>query len=201
MQLIYVTCDISQKEEAKLQENRCACHTILVAATLLVVLRSLFCSLLKREEMSAVSDPCPMPPSLNIWSNPAPRQPDELDPPGTSHTKGRNTTGTSGDLQNAKFCPRLRWSHLLTNRLSVTPGIPWHPAGTQTWPALKSLPSLKISKKGYCGPNYFSSANSVTFYSSECAHTHIRTPGASFIKMCLDLFVDKMIISKSVFDL
>lgn len=50
-----------------------------------------------------------------------PKQPDELDPPmRSSHMEGRNTTGTGGDLQSDGFYPRLRGSHLLTNRLSVT---------------------------------------------------------------------------------
>lgn len=40
-----------------------------------------------------------------------------------SYGEGRNTTGTGGDLQSDEFYPRLRGSHLLTNRLSVTS---WH---------------------------------------------------------------------------
>lgn len=36
---------------------------------------------------------------------------------------GRNTSGTVVDVQSTDYCPRLRGSHSLTNRLSVTS---WH---------------------------------------------------------------------------
>lgn len=83
-------------------------------------------------------------------------------PPSTSHTEGRNTTGTSGDLQSAEYYPKLIGSRLLTNRLSVTS---WHSLAF-SWHTnmASSKDSLKRASKG---PNYFSSVNYVTFYRPE----------------------------------
>ena len=85
-----------------------------------------------------------------------------LTPPSTSHTEGRNTTGTSGDLQSAEYYPKLIGSHLLTNRLSVTS---WHSLASSWHTNMTySKDSLKRASKG---PNYFSSVNYVTFYRPE----------------------------------
>lgn len=83
--------------------------------------------------------------------------------------EGRNTTGTSGDLQSAEYCPRLRGSHLLANRLSVTS---WHSLASSWHTNMACSKESAITKKGYEGPNCFSSVNYVAFYRPECAHTH-----------------------------
>lgn len=146
------------------KENRQSCGwtTTAVAAILLVVLwlSSALCCKERKWELWPISY-ATKPEHLIKSSSQASRW---TWPPSTSHTEGRNTTGTSGDLQSAEYCPRLKGSHLLTNRLSVTS---WHSLASSWHTNMACSKESAVSKKGYWGPNYFSRVNSVTFYRPE----------------------------------